>query len=99
MTAIDAKNKEISIDDANKILDTNSYAMISNCNIIGEGYVSNMASLANIISVNCKDVILVIRDDAQSIVSSSFVKGIRPVSVVCGYAYSHQIKRERSYGC
>jgi hypothetical protein len=93
-------NEYISSEDLNTLMDKSSNIAIDGCNIHSGGYVSNLNARAIITNCRLFDTNLVLRDDSQNKMefNSHTECGVRLVSVVSGYAYTHQITCCKSLG-
>lgn len=93
-------DEHISSEDLNTLMDKSSNIAIDGCNIHSGGYVSNLNARATITNCRLFDTNLVLRDDSQNKMefNSHTECGVRLVSVVSGYAYTHQITCCKSLG-
>ena len=100
MISTDIKNEHISSEDLNTLLDKSSHVMIDGCRVDSGGYVSNINSKVAVLCTAFVETNLVIRDNEQNKLEYNHHEkcGVRLVSVVSGYAYTHQITCSRSLG-
>lgn len=101
MISLMVKSERISAGDINTIMDKGTHNAVSDCIIEGPGYLSNINSYNSIVGCRFENVVLVVKNDASKaqVLDSEFNNcGIRPVNIVCGYAYTHQITCDHSYG-
>ena len=95
------KGELVSADVINTIIDKSTHIAVRDCVIEGPGYLSNINSYIGISGCRFEDTVLVVKNDGSKtqVLDSEFNNcGIRPVKVVCGYAYTHQITCEHSFG-
>lgn len=92
--------ERISTEDLNSMMDKSSNIAIDGCVIDSGGYVSNINARVAITHSRLFDTNLVLQDNDQNKIEySSHTKcGVRLVSVVSGYAYTHQITCCKSFG-
>lgn len=100
MISTNIKNEHISSEDLNTLLDKSSHVMIDGCRVDSGGYVSNINSSVAVLRTAFVETNLVIRDNEQNKLQYNFHGkcGVRLVSVVCGYAYTHQVVCHLSFG-
>ena len=93
-------NEHINSEDLNTLLDKSSHVMIYGCRVDSGGYVSNMNAKVLVTNSKFSDTNLVLKDDSENKLQYNFHDkcGVRLVSVVCGYAYTHQVVCHRSFG-
>ena len=93
-------NEHISSEDLNTLLDKSSHVMINGCRVDSGGYVSNINSKLGVLNTAFVDTNLVLRDSEQNKLEYNYHEkcGVRLVSVVSGYAYTHQVVCHRSFG-
>ena len=93
-------NEHISSEDLNTLLDKSSHVMINGCRVDSGGYVSNINSKVAILNTAFIETNLVLMDDEQNKLQYNYHEkcGVRLVSVVSGYAYTHQVVCHRSFG-
>ena len=93
--------ERVSADVINTIMDKGTHIAVRDCIIEGPGYLSNINSYNSISGCRFEEVVLVVKNDASKtqVLDTKFNNcGVRPVNVVCGYAYTHQIACDHSYG-
>lgn len=100
MIGTNIKDEHISSEDLNTLLDKSSHVMIDGCLVNSGGYVSNIDSRVAVLCSTFVKTNLVLRDNEQNKLEFNHFKesGVRFVSVVSGYAYTHQIACSRSLG-
>lgn len=101
MIDILVKDECVSADAINTIMDKGTHIAVRDCIIEGPGYLSNINSYVAIGGCRFEDTVLVVKNDASKVqvMDSEFNNcGVRPVNVVCGYAYTHQIACDHSFG-
>ena len=100
MIGTDIKNEHISSEDLNTLLDKSSHVMINGCRVDSGGYVSNINSKVGVLYTAFVETNLVLRDSEQNKLEYNYHEkcGVRLVSVVSGYAYTHQVVCHRSFG-
>lgn len=93
-------NEHINSEDLNTLLDKSSHVMINGCRVDSGGYVSNINSKVGVLNTAFVDTNLVLRDSEQNKLEYNYHEkcGVRLVSVVSGYAYTHQVVCHRSFG-
>lgn len=93
-------NEHISSEDLNTLLDKSSHVMINGCRVDSGGYVSNINSKVGVLYTAFVETNLVLRDSEQNKLEYNYHEkcGVRLVSVVSGYAYTHQVVCHRSFG-
>lgn len=96
---IDTRMCNESVDTAtlNAISDKCDTVSVTHCEIKG-AFFSNINSWICLVGNYAIDTVFVLRNNDASRVDGNICKGIRPVSVVSGYAYTHQITRSPRYG-
>lgn len=93
--------ERVSADVINTIMDKSTHIAVRDCIIEGPGYLSNINSYVGISGCRFEDTVLVVKNDPSKtlVMDTKFNNcGVRPVNVVCGYAYTHQITCDHSYG-
>ena len=93
-------DEHISSEDLNTLMDKSSNIAIDGCVIDSGGYLSNLNARVAITHSRLLGTNLVLRDDSQNKMefNSHTECGVRLVSVVSGYAYTHQITCCKSLG-
>ena len=101
MIDILVKGECVSADVINDIMGKGTHIAVRDCIIEGPGYLSNINSYIGISGCRFEDTVLVVKNDASKtlVMGSEFNNcGVRSVNVVCGYAYTHQIACDHSFG-
>lgn len=98
MIDIKIASERVSCEQLNNLADRADHFVVNHCDVSERGYFSNINSLVYMGGCRAPKTIIVTRDDRRNIIDGNIAKGLRPVKVVCGYAYTHQIKADRRYG-
>lgn len=90
-------NERVDTSTLNTISDKCDTVSVTHCEIEG-AFFSNINSRIYLHGNYAIDTVFVLRSDEANRMDGNICKGIRPVSIVSGYAYTHQISCNRRYG-
>ena len=93
MISTNIKNERISSEDLNSMMDKSSHVAIIGCDIVNGGYISNMNAKVLVTNSRFKDNTIVLRDSKENKIETCIIDNgeVRGVSIVQGYAYTHQV--------
>lgn len=100
MISLMINEEHVGVEDLNSMMDKSSNVVINGCDIDSGGYISNIKAKVLVTNSKFSDTNLVLKDDSENKLQYNFHDkcGVRLVSVVCGYAYTHQVVCHRSFG-
>ena len=93
MISLMVNEERISAEDLNTMMDKSSNVAIKGCDIVNGGYISNMNAKVLVTNSRFKDNTIVLRDSKENKIETCIIDNgeVRGVSVVQGYAYTHQV--------
>lgn len=100
MISLKVNEEHISSEDLNTLMDKSSNVIINGCVTDSGGYISNINAKVMVTNSKLSETNMVLRDDIQNRLQYNlhYKCGVRLVSVVSGYAYTHQVVCHRSFG-
>ena len=100
MISLKVNEEHISSEDLNTLMDKSSNVIINGCVTDSGGYISNINAKVMVTNSKLSETNMVLRDDIQNRLQYNLHDkcGVRLVSVVSGYAYTHQVVCHRSFG-
>lgn len=100
MISLNINEEHISAEDLNTMMDKSSNVIINGCEINSGGYISNINAKVFVTNSRISDTNMVLKDDSQNKLQYNLHDkcGVRLVSIVSGYAYTHQVSCCKSYG-
>lgn len=92
--------ERISCEDLNTLIDKSTRISILNCDIKGKDYISNLNTQVNLQGCRLEGTTLVLLDNDKNRIMDCFnyKGGARLVNIVSGYAYTHQVSCNKSFG-
>lgn len=100
MISLNINEEHISAEDLNTMMDKSSNVIINGCEINSGGYISNINAKVFVTNSRISDTNMVLKDDPQNKLQYNLhdKSGVRLVSIVSGYTYTHQVSCCKSYG-
>lgn len=85
--------ERISTEDLNSMMDKSSHVAINGCDVASGGYISNINAKVLATNSRFKDTVIVLRDSKENKIETSIIENgeVRGVSIIQGYAYTHQV--------
>lgn len=93
MISLMVNEERISAEDLNTMMDKSSNVVINGCDIVTGGYVSNINAKVLVTNSRFKDNTIVLRDSSDTKIETCIIEHgeVRGVSIIQGYAYTHQV--------